>query len=145
MSRTIKNPHYLNNAKTMLGCEFHYEDGRVLTANITNVNGTNPDWKEIHDKFSIDEIEANTRRAIQRINGQKDRERIAQEAQAEKQRNEALYAMKLEAFEVSYVKDSTNRRLKAQIRKAKTPMEVQAFTAAVILEEFQKSQQTTGL
>jgi len=144
MNRVIKNPHYLNNAKTMMGCEFHYDDGRVLTANVTNVNGTNPDWKEIHENFSPDELEANTRRAIQRINGQKDKERIAREAQADKQRNEALYALKLEAFEVSFVKESTNRRLKAQIRKAKTPMEVQAFTAAVILEEFQKSQQLAG-
>lgn len=140
--RVIKNPHYINNARTVVACEFHYDDGRVLTANITNVDGRNPDWIEIHSSFSTEELERNTQSAIQRINTEKEQKALAEQAMADKQKQEMLYQMKLEAFEVPLVKDSTNKKLKAQIRKAKTPFEVNAFTSALILHEF-NSQSTT--
>lgn len=134
--RTIKNPHYINNARTIMACEFHYDDGRVLTANITNVDGKNPDWIEIHSSFSKEELERNTQRAIQRINGEREQRAQIEQAKADKMRQEALYQMKLEAFEVPIIKESTHKKLKAQIRKAKTPFEVQAFTSALILHEY---------
>lgn len=134
--RTIKNPHYINNARTVLACEFHYDDGRVLKANVTNVDGRNPDWIEIHTTFSREELERNTQKAIQRVNGEKEQQRKAEEAQAEKVKQEALYQLKMEAFEVPIVKESANKKLKAQIRKAKTPFEVTAFTSALIMYEW---------
>lgn len=137
--RTIKNPHYINNARTIVACEFHYDDGRVLTANITNVDGRNPDWIEIHSSFSKEELERNTSRAVQRINAEKEAKAEAEKAKVDKMRQEALYQLKLEAFEVQIVKDSTNKKLKSQIRKAKTPFEVQAFTSALILHEYNNS------
>lgn len=134
--RVIKNPHYINNARTIVACEFHYDDGRVLTANITNVDGRNPDWIEIHSSFSKEELDRNTQMAIQRINKDKERQAEMEQAKVDKQKQEMLYQLKLEAFEVPMVKDSSNKKLKAQIRKAKTPFEVQAFTSALILHEF---------
>lgn len=125
-----------------MACEFHYDDGRVLTANITNVDGNNPDWIEIHASFSKEQIERNTQAAIQRVNAEKEQRIEMEKAAVDKQRQEALYQMKLEAFEVPIVKDSTNKKLKSFIRKAKTPFEVQAFTSALILQEF-NSQGTT--
>ena len=50
-------------------------------------------------------------------------------------KSDALFAAKLEAFEIEEVKNSKNRELKSKIRKAKTILEVTAFTAAVILKE----------
>lgn len=140
--RTIKNPHYINNARSIIACEFHYDDGRVLTANITNVDGRNPDWIEIHSSFSNEELERNTQAAIQRINSEKEQKAEVERAMADKQKQEMLYQLKLEAFEVPLVKESTNKKLKAQIRKAKTPFEVNAFTSALILHEF-NTQSTT--
>lgn len=137
--RVIKNPHYINNARTIIACEFHYDDGRVLTANITNVDGRNPDWIEIHTSFSKDQLEQNTARAIQRINAEKEMKAEQERAKIDKMRQEALYQLKLEAFEVPIVKESTNKKLKSQIRKAKTPFEVQAFTSALILHEYNSS------
>ena len=42
--------------------------------------------------------------------------------------------MKLEAFEIDEVKNSENRELKKKIRKAKTLLEVQAYTTMILQE-----------
>ena len=84
--RVIKNPHYTNNARTSMSCEFHYDDGRVLKANITNVGGKNPDWIEIHSTFSKEELEKNTQNNIRKINDQRAREEQSQRAMEEKRR-----------------------------------------------------------
>jgi hypothetical protein len=140
MKRTIKNPHYTNNARTIMSCEFHYDDGRVLTASIHNSDGKNPDWIEIHNTFSRDELEKNTQAAIKRVNDENRRREEDAERMAEKQRQEALYAVKLDAFNIEAVKNSTNRVLKSKIRKAKSPLEVSAYTAALLLKEIETEQ-----
>ena len=47
-----------------------------------------------------------------------------------------MFAIKLKAFEVDAVKSTSNRALKSAIRRAKNEFEVMAFTAAVIMEQF---------
>ena len=47
-------------------------------------------------------------------------------------RQEVLFNMKLEAFEVEEIKNSTNRDLKKRLRKAKSVIEVQAFATLLI-------------
>jgi len=138
MKRTIKNPHWTNNARTIMSAEFHYEDGRVVTAVINCGDINNPDWVEINNKFSQQELEENTAKAIQRQAQQQQAERRKIEAQKEKERQEKLFALKLQAFETDFVKETTNRKLKSAIRRAKTDFEVYALTAALILEDINK-------
>ncbi len=138
MKRTIKNPHWTNNARTIMSAEFHYEDGRVVTAVINCGDINNPDWVEINNKFSQQELEENTAKAIQRQSQQQQAERRKIEAQKEKERQEKLFALKLQAFETDFVKETTNRKLKSAIRRAKTDFEVYALTAALILEDINK-------
>lgn len=135
MIRTIKNPHWTNNARTILAAEFHYSDGRILTATI-NESPNNPDWNEVMAKFSADEIEQNTVRAIRKQTQERDQQRQRDEAAKEKKRQEELFAIKLQAFEVDAVKNATNRDMKSAIRRAKNAFEVQAFTAALIMEQY---------
>ena len=45
-----------------------------------------------------------------------------------------LFNSKLESFEISAVKESKNTELKRLIRKAKTPMEVGAYTTILLME-----------
>ena len=52
-------------------------------------------------------------------------------------KQETLFEMKLEAFECELIKNSDNKELKKMIRKAKTPVEVQAFSTILIQEELQ--------
>lgn len=143
MMRTIKNPHWINNARTMLSAEFHYEDGRVLSAVINKSDANNPDWIEVMEKFSSDDIEKNTREAIRRQASQRDAQERAEKAAKDRKQQEDLFAIKLQAFELPVVKNATNRSLKSQIRRAKSDFEVYAYTAALILSEQQKPVETT--
>ena len=46
---------------------------------------------------------------------------------------EDLFKMKLQAFEIDAVKNSTNRDLKKSLRQSKSFMEAVAYTAAIII------------
>lgn len=143
MKRTIKNPHWTNNARTVMSAEFHYDDGRVVTAVINCNDSNNPDWAEIQKKYSQQELEENTLKAIKRQQQQQQVEKQHQEAMAEKKRQEELFAIKLQAFETDVVKNTTNRALKSSIRRAKSVFEVYAFTAALILDQQKSTQETS--
>jgi hypothetical protein len=144
MNRIIKNPHWTNNARTVMSAEFHYDDGRVVTAVINCNDSNNPDWAEIKQKYSEQELEENTQKAIRKQQQQQQAEKQHAQAQAEKKRQEELFAIKLQAFETDAVKNATNRTLKSSIRRAKSVFEVYAFTAALILDQQQaKAQEQT--
>lgn len=144
MIRTIKNPHWTNNARTVMSAEFHYSDGRVMTAVINSGDVNNPDWVEIMAKFTPEELEENTKRVIRKINQQREAERAREQAMADKKRQEELFAIKLQAFEVDAIKNTTNRALKSAIRRAKNSFEVHAFAAALIMEEYNKQQTSSS-
>ena len=55
--------------------------------------------------------------------------------QLNRMKQETLFNIKLEAFEIEIVKNSKNKELKKLIRKAKTPLEVQAYTTILIQKE----------
>ena len=143
MKRTIKNPHWTNNARTVMSAEFHYDDGRVVTAVINCNDNNNPDWLEIQAKYNTEELEANTLKVIKKQQQQQQLEKQHQQAMAEKKMQEELFAIKLQAFETEAVKNATNRVLKSSIRRAKNVFEVYAFTAALILDQQKNSQETT--
>jgi transcriptional regulator of heat shock response len=135
MKRTIKNPHWTNNARSVMSAEFHYDDGRVVTAVINCSDESNPDWLEIKSKYSQEELESNTLKQIKRQQQQQQLEKQQQLAIVEKKKQEELFAIKLQAFETDAVKNTTNRVLKSSIRRAKSVFEVYAFTAALILDQ----------
>lgn len=136
MKRTIVNPHWINNARTMLEAEFHYDDGRIVTATISETDTSNPDLAEIKKTFSDEELEKNTRKKIAKISGQQEAEKQRQQAIEDRKNQEELFAVKLKIFDIEIVKSSTNRRLKSQIRKSKSAIEAQAWAAALMLSEF---------
>ena len=70
MKRTIKNPHWTNNARTVMSAEFHYDDGRVLTAVINGQDVNNPDWNEITRQFSTEALEELLVRALKDKSGE---------------------------------------------------------------------------
>lgn len=136
MKRNIINPHWINNARTVLSAEFHYDDGRIVTATISESDTSNPDLAEIKRTFSDAELEKNTRKKIQKIAIEQEEARQKEQAAIDRKNQEELFAIKLQVFEIDAVKNSTNRKLKSQIRKSKTPVEVNAWAAALLLSEF---------
>lgn len=140
MKRTIKNPHWINNARTVLSVEFHYDDGRVMTAVINDSDAGNPDLDEVKRLFTTEELEKNTQQAIQKQNNEAEARKRQEEAMKEKQLQEELFAVKLQAFELPLVKETSDRALKSQIRRAKSVFEVYAYTAALILKTHQDAE-----
>ena len=57
MKRTIKNPYWGNNEKTQVMCEFHFENGPIQTAAVSQTKEGNPDWQEIFTKFTTEDID----------------------------------------------------------------------------------------
>ena len=143
MKRTIKNPHWTNNARTIMSAEFHYDDGRVVTAVISDTDAGNPDMQEIKRLFTDEQLEENTLRQIKKINNERVDKKQKEEAAIERKKQEELFALKLKAFEIEVVKNSMNRNLKSKIRRSKNDFEVLAYTAALIISEESLTEQTT--
>ena len=92
----------------------------------------NSDYDALMEMYGEEEIDRRTKdhKEAQLRKKEVDAERKVA-AQARK-RQEVLFNMKLEAFEVEEIKNSTNRELKKRLRKAKSPIEVQAFATLLI-------------
>lgn len=138
MKRTIVNPHWINNARTVLSAEFHYDDGRVATATVSESETTNPDLVEIKQKFTYEQLEHNTRKKIQQITTERERKQLEEQARIQRKQQEELFAAKLRIFEIDSIKNSTNRALKSRIRKSKSDIEAMAWAAALMLNEAQQ-------
>lgn len=139
LPRKILNPRWLNVEKTHVMCEFSYEGGPVVTAAVMDTEEGNSDWKEIMSSFTQEEIDKNTTDFI--ANDQKKKseneklEKQRREEHHQTMKNEALFAAKLEAFEIEEVKNSKNRKLKTAIRKAQSIIEVNAYTTILLMNE----------
>lgn len=112
------------------------EGGRkrqVLAFNKYNPNGTpNSHYEEVVRLLGIELIDKNT----QERNAKKEkenREKAAVNEQKKKSRElENLFNLKLQAFEIEEIKNSSERNLRARMRRAKNVMELHALTALLI-------------
>lgn len=136
-TRTIVSPFFENEERTCIRCEFHFADGRRVVAAINktglNGQGINPDWVEVTEKFSLEELEKNT----EGVKRERELAKQAREEATAKAREEAerqqIYEMKLQALEkVPEIRDSKNQALKKRLRKAKTLIEVVAYSTLII-------------
>lgn len=142
-TRIIENPYWANKEKQHVIAEFFYpETGKRMTASIMN-DGSNRDFEELMKKYSVEQIDANTKKRYDDRN-----ERIKQNIERQKvdrtrMQQEQLFAAKLDAFEIDMVKNSKNRDLKSKIRKAKNIMEVTAYTVLLVQHEMNADAEVT--
>lgn len=134
MERKIENPYWSNKENKHLIVEFVYEDGNRQLASIVG-SDDNPDYKQIMELFTEEEIDNNTKVRLDRREEQIRRNRDRQQVDRARMQQEALFAAKLDAFEIPVVKSSKNREMKSKIRKAKTLMEVTAYTVMLMMYE----------
>jgi len=134
VARKIENPYWSNKETKHVIAEFVYDDGKRQLASILG-DENNPDFKEIMELFTEEEIDANTKERLDKRDEQVRRNRERQEVDRSRMQQEALFAAKLDAFEIPVVKTSTNRAAKSKIRKAKTMMEVTAYTIMLMIQE----------
>ena len=138
LPRTIKNPYWSNKEKTQIICEFSYEGGPTLTASVSDTDDGNPDWKEILDTFTLEEIDKTTNDYLDQAKAEHEKKKSFEKDEIERMKSDALFDAKLEAFEIEDIKNSKNRTFKSRIRKSKSIMEVTALTAALIMLENEK-------
>ena len=138
MKRTIKNPYWGNNEKTQVMCEFHFENGPIQTAAVTQTKEGNPDWEEIFDNFTPEQIDKLTKNVLAEAREEHEKRKQMQRDDVEIMKVDALFQAKIDTFEIDIIKNSKNRQLKSRIRKAKTLIEVTAFASALIALEHEK-------
>ena len=127
-----KDPIWHDKSNRAITCRIHQGDGEYAIAQIVAANGENADYDAVLEMYGEEEIDRLTEEhEEQKIkNQQVEAERAA--AHMARKRQEVLFNMKLEAFEVEEIKNSTNRDLKKRLRKAKSVIEVQAFATLLI-------------
>ena len=135
LPRKIQNPYWGNNEKTQIICEFNYEGGPVLTASVSDTDNGNPDWKEILDTFTLEEIDKITKDYLKQELVDHEKRKEFEKDEIERMKSDSLFNAKLEAFDIEDIKNSKNRKFKSRIRKAKNIMEVTALTTALIILE----------
>ena len=138
MKRTIKNPYWGNDEKTQVMCEFHFENGPIQTAAVTQTKEGNPDWEEIFDNFTPEQLDKLTESVLVEVREEHEKRKQMERDDIERMKVDALFQAKLDAFEIDIIKNSKNRAIKSRIRKAKTLIEVTAFASALITLEHEK-------
>jgi hypothetical protein len=140
--RIIKNARWGNSEKTHIICQFEYDDGRVLTASVTDTEEGNPDWKEILETFTVEQLDVNTKMDLEGHRRRKNQKLEQQRQEEEIAKQNILFLAKSEAFDIQTIRDSTYTELKSNLRKASTLMEVHSYAGAIIALETLKAQNT---
>ena len=141
-NKKIKDPYYADKSSNLIVCDFVYEDGTSATVSIGNTpegEKDNPDWKQVFREFTHEEIKANTKVKEDAHHANQAVRAAEQKAEIDKAKNEALFAAKVDSFEIPEIKASKNRALKSKVRKATNMIEIMAYSAAIIIEENAKA------
>jgi hypothetical protein len=137
--RIIREPRWANEEKTHVICQFEYEDGRLLTASVTDTEEGNPDWKEILEVFSTEVIDENTKRDLELHNERKTQREEQQKQEDEIAKQNILFLAKSEAFDIDIIRDSSYTDLKSNLRKASSLTEIHAYAGAIVALETLKN------
>ena len=91
----------------------------------------------IMEEFGPEVLDENLKLYEEHVDEQRQKEDEAREVHINRVKQETLFEMKLEAFESDLIKNSKDKELKKMIRKAKTLIEVQAFSTILIQKELE--------
>ena len=135
----IQYPHYTNNAKDELACLLVRPDGMASMERKIPKDTNHPLYTDISIQFTEEEILTNTNREVQL---QKANNKAMEEAKQAKEREEKrakLWEVKSEFMEMEAVKNSTEKSLKRNLRKATSWFEALAYGCAILIKEDSKS------
>ena len=131
----FQDPYWSNKENKHIIAEIVYPDGRKTVASIQDTDGTNVDYNKIMEQFGEDFLDENTAERLKKRDEHIKKRLQRAETEATRAKQEQLFGAKLQAFEIELVKNSKNNTLKKLIRKAKSPLEVQALTAILMSKE----------
>ena len=133
-----KHPYFLDKSVRSMKAEIlvagEYQEC-IINAGAPETGYVNADYDAIMEEYGEEELDRLTA-LVNDIESEKlERHEEQKTIQLNRMKQETLFNMKLEAFEIEIVKNSKNKELKKLIRKAKTPLEVQAYTTILIQKE----------
>lgn len=138
-----KNPIWQNKENRHIVCEMLQSNGEYALVHVVagpeSEGGQNVDYDNIIAEYGLEELDVKTQEHEEEKQKRFEVEREQSEAQHLRMKQETLFNMKLEAFEIDAIKQSDNKDLKKLIRKAKTPIEIQAYSTILILQELEKN------
>lgn len=129
-----KNPIWQDKANRHIVCRMLQGNGEYAVVHINAAGGENADYDAVLEAYGEEELD---RLTAEHLVEREKQEKIAKEkheADLLRKKQEVLFNMKLESFEIEEIKQSQNRELKKRLRKSKTPIEVQAYATLLIQE-----------
>ena len=111
----------------------------IVNAGPASEGFVNPDYYAIMELIGEEEVDRLTAIEDEKKAQEEERAKEQQEVHLNRVKQEALFNIKLEAFEIPIVKQSEEKELKKLILKAKSPVEVTAYTTILIQRELEKS------
>ena len=114
--------------------------GEYAVVHIGASGGANKDYDEILEIFGEEALDEATAIHKEESVHQEKIHLERKEVEISRQKQEILFNMKLEAFEIEEIKNSTNRDLKKRLRKAKTVIEIQAFATLLMQEALENEE-----
>jgi len=141
MKKEWKHPFWDNAAKDRLTVRLNitHDDGSFSTtvAKVSkfDVDGKiTSDYEEVIEQNTLQQIDTFTEERLERHRQEREANIKKQQERNEEKRLEDLFNAKLATFEIPEIKESTNRKLKAKIRKAKNQIEMQAYATILLME-----------
>ena len=151
MKKEWKHPFWENAAKDRLTVRLNitHDDGSFSTtvAKVSKYDAdgnVTSDYEEVVAQNTLAAIDKFTDERLERHKQQREAEIKKQQERNEAKRLEELFNSKLQVFEISEIKDSTNRKLKSKIRKAKNLAEMNAYTTILLMEIINESEQASS-
>jgi septum formation inhibitor MinC len=151
MKKEWKNPFWETAAKDRLTVRLNitHDDGSFSTsvARVSKFdeNGNiTSDYNELMEQNSLEAIDKFTNDRLERHRQEREARVKKQQERNEAKRLEELFNAKLATFEIPEVKQSTNRKMKAKIRKAKNQVEMQAYATILLMEIMNESSEGTN-
>lgn len=92
-------------------------------------------YKEVVAKVGIDKIDANTKERHERKEREDKEKRAVHEQRKKTAELEQLFNLKLQAFEIDEIKNSSDRGLRSKLRRAKNAVEMNALASIIIAKE----------
>ena len=134
-------PYWSNRERRHLIVTVEHPNGKTNLVSIMDPEGTNPDMISVLKQYTEEEIDANTEEGLRRRNENIKKAAERRESQAARAKQELLFNTKLEAFEIPTVKNSKDVELKRLIRKAKSPMEVNAYVTILLMRDLDNAKE----
>ena len=136
----IQYPHFTNNAQTELSCLLVRPDGQAHKEQRIPKDQNHPLYRDILKQFTMEEIMINTHREIQIVKAMNDAMKDKKQTEEREKSRADLWDIKSTFMDMAEVKNSTNKNLKRNLRKATSYYSALAYGCAIIIEESNKSE-----